>query len=92
MRAFAVTSSILCAIQPAILAVAKIGVYSSFGMPSVRKTRPEIRSTFAQIALLLFFSTAMIFGASASESVAGMIELLGDRALAGQWKELVGHA
>ena len=33
-----------------------------------------------------------IFGASASESVAGMIELLDDRALAGQWKELVGHA
>ena len=33
-----------------------------------------------------------IFGASASESVAGMIGLLDDRTLAGQWKEIVGHA
>ena len=39
-----VSSSILCALQPAILAIANTAVYSSTGMPSISYTKPLKKS------------------------------------------------
>lgn len=58
-------SSIRCAAQPTILAVANRGVNSSSGMPSIRYTRPEYISTLAHTTLSLprtdFISSGVSF-------------------------------